>query len=194
MNESLREELKAMAAEDRRLRQELLDNGELGDGYAPRMEALHRKNTSRLKEIIAEHGWPDRELVGDEGTLAAWFIAQHSIGDPEFQRQALKLIQERVSQGRVPAAQEAYLFDRIAMYEGRPQRYGTQSLPCPDGRYHRWQTEDPEGLNDRRSSMGMPPVDDDPAQTEPTCQSLAEHEHWLRGYEDWLRKTGWRQS
>jgi len=31
MNERLREELKTMAAEDRRLRQELLDNGELGD-------------------------------------------------------------------------------------------------------------------------------------------------------------------
>jgi hypothetical protein len=194
MNESLREELKAMAAEDRRLRQELLDSGELGDGYSARMEALHRDNTSRLKEIITEHGWPDRELVGDEGTLAAWFIAQHSIGDPEFQRQALRLVQEKVSHGRVPAAQEAYLFDRIAMYEGRPQRYGSQSLPCPDGRYRRWQTEDPVALNDRRSAMGMPAVDDDPPQTEPTHQSLAEYEHWLRGYEDWLRKTGWRQS
>ncbi len=192
MNESLREELKAMAAEDRQLRQELLDNGELGNWYAPRMEALHRKNTSRLKEIIAEEGWPDRELVGDEGTVAAWFLAQHSISDPEFQRQALTLI--HVRRGTVPAAQEAYLFDRIAMYEGRPQRYGTQSLPCPDGRYRGWQTEDPETLNDRRRSIGMPPVDDDPAQTEPTCQSLAEYEHWFRGYEEWLRKTGWRQS
>jgi hypothetical protein len=121
MNEHLREELKTMAADDRQLRQELLDHGELGDGYAPRMEGLHRKNAARLKGIIIEHGWPDRELVGDEGTLAAaWFIAQHAIGDPEFQRQALTLIQEKVSQGKVPPVQEAYLFDRIAMYEGRP--------------------------------------------------------------------------
>ncbi len=74
MDESLREELKAMATEDRRLRQELLESGELEGGYAPRMEALHRKNTFRLKEIIAKHGWPDRELVGDEGTSAAWLI------------------------------------------------------------------------------------------------------------------------
>lgn len=193
MNESLREELKAMAAEDRQLRQELLDSGELGDGYAPRMEALHRKNASRLKEIIVEHGWPDRELVGDEGTSAAWLVAQHAISDPEFQRQALKLIEEKVSEGTVPAAQEAYLFDRIAMYEGRPQRYGTQSLPCSDGNNRRWQTEHPETLNDRRISMGMPPVGEDPAAVAPTSQSIAEYEHWLRGYEDWLRKTGWRQ-
>jgi len=192
MNESLREELKDMAAEDRRLRQELLNNGELGGAYAPRMEALHRKNASRLKDIIVEHGWPDRDLVGEEGTLAAWFIAQHAISDPEFQRQALMLIQGKVSQGRVPAAQEAYLFDRIAMHEGRPQRYGTQSVPCPDGEYRRWQTENPEALNERRISMGLPPVADDPAESEGTVQSRAEYQHWLRGYAEWLRKTGWR--
>jgi hypothetical protein len=194
MNETLREELKAMAAEDRRVRQELLQTGELGDGYAPRMEAVHRNNASRLKQIIVEHGWPDGDLVGEDGTLAAWFIAQHAIGDPEFQRQALSLVQEKVKQGRVPGAQEAYLFDRIAMYEGRPQRYGTQSLPCPDGKYRRWRTEDPEHLNDRRVSMGMPPVEDDPPEVEPTPQSFAEYQNWLRGYEDWLRRTGWRQT
>ena len=68
MYERLREELKSMAAEDRQLRQELLDRGEMGDGYAPRMEALHRKNAARLKEIIDEHGWPDSDLVGEDGT------------------------------------------------------------------------------------------------------------------------------
>ncbi len=78
------------------------------------------------------------------------------------------------------------------MFEGRPQRYGTQSLLCPDGHYRRWQTECPETLNDRRISMGMPPVEDDPDESEVTSESLAEYERWLKGYEDWLRKTGWR--
>jgi hypothetical protein len=192
MDKRLREELKAMAEEDRRVRQECLEKGELGDGYAPQMEAVHRKNAARLKDIIAEHGWPDRDLVGDEGTLAAWLIAQHAIADPEFQRQALKLVQEKVSQGRVPAAQEAYLFDRIAMYEGRPQRYGTQSLPCPDGKYRRWQTENPEALNQRRVSMRLPPVAEDSPDGEPTDESRAEYERWSRGYAEWLRTTGWR--
>ena len=156
------------------------------------MEQVHRQNTARLKQVILEYGWPDRDLVGEEGTLAAWFIAQHAIGDPQFQRQALELVQEKVSQGRVPAAQEAYLFDRIAMYEGRPQRYGTQSLQCPDGQCRRWRSENPERLNELRLSMGMPPLEDDPPETQPTSQSLAEYQRWLTGYEDWLRKAGWR--
>ena len=60
-----------MRAEDLRVREERLKNGELGKGYAPRMEAVHRKNASRLREIVAKHGWPDTELVGADGTLAA---------------------------------------------------------------------------------------------------------------------------
>ena len=192
MDEALREELISMRAEDLSVRDELLQNGELGEGYSPRMEAVHRRHASRLREIIAEHGWPDSDLAGADGTLAAWFIAQHAIGEPDFQREALTLIQQKVKQGKVPAAQEAFLYDRIAMYEGRPQRYGTQSLPCPDGQYRRWKTEDPEHLNERRTALGMPAVPDDPPETKPTPQALAEYEEWLRGYEDWLRKAGWR--
>jgi hypothetical protein len=155
MNERLREELVAMRAEDLRVREELLHTGELGNGYAPRMEAVHRKNAQRLREIIAEHGWPDKELAGPEGTLAAWFIAQHAIGEPDFQRHVLALVQNKVILGAVPPAQEAYLFDRIAMYEARPQRYGTQSLPCSDGQYRRWTIEDAEHVNERRARVSL---------------------------------------
>src|SRR6266576_1430114 len=174
-----------MRAEDLRVREELLDSGELGDGYAPRMEAVHRKNAQRLKEIIAEHGWPDTELAGPDGTLAAWFVAQHAIGEPDFQRYALALVREKVIRGEVPPAQEAYLFDRVAMYEGRQQRYGTQSLPCPDGQYRRWITEEPALLNERRAAVGLPPVGDDPPETEPTPDARAEYDQWLKGYEEW---------
>ncbi len=170
-----------------------MHSGELGDGYASRMEGVHRRNAQRLRDIIEEHGWPGAELVGPAGTLAAWFIAQHAIGEPEFQRYSLTLIQEKVRSGAVPPAQQAYLSDRIAMYEGLPQRYGTQSLPCPDGQYRRWATEDPEHLNDRRAAIGMPPLKDDPPETEPTPAARAEYELWLKGYEEWLQKSGWRK-
>jgi len=194
LNEPLRDELVAMRDEDLRVRDELLNTGELGEGYAPAMEAVHRKNAARLREIIAEHGWPDTELAGPEGTLAAWFIAQHSIGEPDFQREALRLVKEKVRLGKVPAAQEAYLSDRIAMYEGRPQRYGTQSMPCPDGEYRRWSVDDSEHLNERRAAMGMPPAPADPPEKEPTAETLAEYEEWQRGYEEWLGKVGWRSG
>jgi len=193
VNQQLRDELAAMRDEDLRVRQELIDSGELANGYAPRMEAVHRANAARLREVIAQHGWPDTELVGEEGTLAAWLIAQHAIGEPDFQRRVLALVQAKVREGRVPAQQAAYLFDRIAMYEGRPQCYGTQSMPCPDGEYRRVPIEDPERLNHRRAAIGLPPVDPDPPEREPTPEALAEYEKWSRDYQDWLHKSGWRK-
>jgi hypothetical protein len=53
------------------------------------MAALHRSNTTRLREIVAEHGWPGLALAGADGAEAAWFIAQHAVLDVDFQRQAL---------------------------------------------------------------------------------------------------------
>lgn len=55
-NEALRRELVAMREEDLRVRQELMDAGELGGPYVPRMEALHVANAARLRALITEYG------------------------------------------------------------------------------------------------------------------------------------------
>jgi hypothetical protein len=93
LNAALREELIAIRAEDLRVRQELAQSGELGGSYVRRMDAVHIRNAQRLKEIIDESGWPDEQLVGEEGAKAAWFIAQHAIGFPNLQRMCLALLQ-----------------------------------------------------------------------------------------------------
>ena len=54
----------------------------------------------RLRELIREHGWPDEQIAGKDGAEAAWLIAQHAIGEPDFERQSLKLL-------RACAAEEA---------------------------------------------------------------------------------------
>jgi hypothetical protein len=59
----------------------------------------------------------------------------------------------------------------------------------PDGQYRRWQTEDPEHLNERRAAIALP-VEDEPAKIDPTAQARAEYREWLRGYEDWLCSAG----
>src|SRR5215472_14157219 len=73
VNEALRAELVAMRQEDKEVRQELVDSGELGGSYVPRMEVVHRKNAARLRELIDSHGWPTVDLAGEDGAEAAWF-------------------------------------------------------------------------------------------------------------------------
>jgi uncharacterized protein DUF6624 len=195
VDERLRIELTAMCEEDRRVRDELMASGELGGSYVPRMEAVHRKNAARLRELIAQHGWPAENVAGQDGAEAAWFIAQHAVGEPEFQRQALALLQACALEGRVPRWHGAYLEDRIAFHEGRPQRYGTQWLDDPrDGRIRPWKLLDPDRVNELRGEVGLQPLhpipppgpDLPPAQRE-------EIERDRRWWGEWLQSKGWRR-
>ena len=122
---TLRAELLAMREEDLRVRQEHLQVGNLEGGYQPDMQAIHEKNAFRMREIIAQYGWPTRTLVGVDGEEAAWLAVQHAIGEPNLLRGAVSLLEEAVAAGEAPGWQLAYLSDRIAFFEGRPQRYGT---------------------------------------------------------------------
>jgi hypothetical protein len=194
MHESLRSELLAMRAEDLRVRQELLDAGELGGHYATRMEKVHVSNARRLREIISAHDWPDESLVGADGAEAAWLIVQHAIGEPDLQRSTLALLRGAAEHGRVPAWQAAYLEDRIALYENRAQRYGTQSIDDPrDGRSRPWLLAEPERVNELRAGVGLKPLapipESGPDLPIETQQQMLENERW---WKDWLASRGWR--
>jgi hypothetical protein len=193
INHALREELLTMREEDLSVRQELLDAGELGGHYVPRMEAVHTKNAARLRALIAAHGWPGEDMAGKDGTEAAWLIVQHAIGEPEFQRHALSLIRTSAEQGRTPAWHAAYLEDRIALYEGRPQCYGTQWIDDPrDGRARPWQLAEPERVNELRASVGLAPLhpipDPGPEISEEQRRQMEGDKRW---WDEWLASRGW---
>jgi len=196
MNEALRDELLQMREHDLRVRHELLDAGKLGGAYVPEMEAVHRKNAERLREIIANHGWPHEELVGEEGAKAAWFIAQHAIGEPDFQRQALQHLQRHSAEGKLPAWHAAYLEDRIATYEGRPQLYGTQWVDdIRDGLARPFPLEDPARVDEFRGAVGLGPLHPIPSPGPDLSPEFQEKERTNRdAWDAWLVKTGWRKK
>ena len=133
MDESLEKALLDMEAQDQAVRNELTAAGALNDKYHPRLEEVHRANASRLRQIIAVFGWPGITLVGDKGAKAAWRIALHAISEPPFMRQCRDLIEQASDAGDAPRWQFAIIDDRIRVYEGRPQRYGTQLRVGPNG-------------------------------------------------------------
>ena len=194
VNESLRHELLSMREEDVRVRDELMAAGELGGPYVPRMEAVHVRNAARLRELIAEHGWPAEDIAGEDGAKAAWFIVQHAVGDPKLQRRVLSLLRDCAAEGRIPAWNAAYLEDRIAMHEGRPQRFGTQWQDSPeDGRIRPWRLADPGRVNELRASVGLRPLEPIPEPGPPLKpekrRELEESQAW---WEQWLANKGWR--
>lgn len=52
INVKLQRHLVALAEEDRRARAELAATGELFQGYAPRMAAVHRRNARALEAAL----------------------------------------------------------------------------------------------------------------------------------------------
>ena len=196
VNDGLRGDLLAMRDEDFSVREELLEAGQLGGTYVPRMEAVHLKNAARLRELIKQHGWPAEDIAGKDGAEAAWIIAQHAVGEPEFQRCVLHLLRECAAAGRTPAWHAAYLEDRIAMYEERPQRFGSQWIDDPrDGRIRPWKLSDPDRVNELRGSVGLRPLAPIPEQGPdlPTDQRAAIEEN-QRWWGNWLSSKGWKIS
>lgn len=118
-----------------------------------------KARTDRLAEIIDEHGWPTFDLVGKEGATAAWTIAQHSDHDVEFQKGALALMDDALADDQVDPTEWAYLVDRVAVNEGRPQVYGTQG-GCVGGKAEIGPVEDEANLAARRAEVGLQPLAD----------------------------------
>jgi hypothetical protein len=156
MDESLEKALLDMEAQDQSVRNELTASGSLNI-YHPRLEEVHRANASRLRQIIAVFGWPGITLVGDKGAKAAWRIALHAISEPPFMRQCRDLIEHASEAGDAPRWHFAIIDDRIRVYEGRPQRYGTQLRVGQNG-LEPHPLENEARVNSMRIQAGLPPL------------------------------------
>lgn len=86
---------------DLKFRNQLIQKGELGQGYNEEMASLHNKNAKRLNEIFDKIGYPTVDKVGKEASEAAWLIIQHSIGQPDFMKKCVKLLEIAVSENNV---------------------------------------------------------------------------------------------
>jgi hypothetical protein len=192
MESRITDELIAMAELDRTVGDELAASGALYEGYHPRMVAIHENNALRLQAIIAQVGWPTERLVGEPAAKAAWLIAQHAISRPEFQRACLKLLAEAAREHMVQPWQPAMLEDRIRVFDGRPQLYGSQLKPDAHGKLQPHAIEDPENVEERRRAVGLEPLAEILARAKP--QPLpADPERFERDYQKWLIDVGWRR-
>lgn len=191
----LAEALVALRRHDEAVRAELAADGSLFDGYHPRMQAVHDANAARLEALIAAHGWPGQDRVGADAAEAAWIVVQHAIARPDFQRAMLATLRAEAAAGRVPAWQAAYLEDRIAVHEGRPQVYGTQFDWDDDGRMSPRPIADPDGVDARRASVGLGPLEAAVARQRALSADQprpADRAARRAAYDAWAVRVGWR--
>jgi len=118
-----------------------------------------------LKPILKTSEFPTDKRFG-EGTLRSLFyITQHADEDVDFQVMMLEEFEQRP--GSIESTLLALLTDRVKLNQGKLQIYGSQ-LECRDGEYHPRPVENPEMLDERRTSVGLEPFADYAAGT-PGC-------------------------
>jgi len=125
------------------------------------MGVVDRANTARLKVLFASCGFPDRDQHGEQAQGDAWLLVQHADHDVAFQKHVLSLLETMAAQRGEPLRPSfAYLADRVAVAEGRPQLYGTQLMapaeqPC---NFDFDPMDDREKVEARRAALGLPPL------------------------------------
>ena len=142
------QKLQSMAEKDQAMREETEKNPHSWD------VSIDHKNTEEMKKIIDEIGWPTISQVGEKGSSNAWLIVQHADHDLEFQKKCLGLM-KALPEGEVDKINRAYLEDRVAVAEGKPQVYGTQFFKDSDGHMHPRPLFDVENIELRRKKVGL---------------------------------------
>jgi len=179
---------------DLEFRDKLIQSGQLSDGYNEEMKELHNRNAKTLNEIIDKIGYPTTIKVGEEASEAAWLVIQHSIGQPEFMKKCMNLLEVAVSENEATPKNLAYLIDRIAVFEGKPQLYGTDW--DENGSLSPNIFDDLTKVNERRKSIGLNTLEEQTKkireqainenQSPPSDFEIRKQE-----IEEWKRNVGW---
>lgn len=193
---SIAKTIRALEEADLALRDQLIQNGQLNDGYNPEMEQMHIRNATILEEIIDTIGYPTPDKVGQEASDAAWLVIQHAISLPDFMRKCAKLLAEAVAAGKSEPKGLAYLTDRITVFEGKPQRYGTQFDWDENGELNPNRFDDLALVNQRRKALGLNSLEEqtelirEQAKKEKQSPPVDAAER-KRAYDTWRKSVGW---
>lgn len=136
---------------------------DIGDGIktSPAIDHWHAVNKSNLKlikSIIKNYSFPTPNLVGKDGTFAAFMLVQHADTDPMFQASVLPKVRKLFKKHVIPGEMVAYFTDRIQVAQHKKQLYGTQFymkdhalIPRP--------VISPMKLDERRKSLNLPSME-----------------------------------
>lgn len=150
--EALAAELLRRVEEERRLAREA--RPVLGARSRHRIARCRDDNAQALRTMVADHGWPTAELVGEPASTAALMILLHA-PDLGFQLTCRDLIAEAAADGGCPVVHHAYIADHCAVALGQPQFYGTRIDPATLTPYP---LRHPLTVDERRLDVGLGPL------------------------------------
>ena len=132
-------------------------NQALVDSLTNEMQRIDSINQSEICDILDSRGFVGKDVVGD-ACAVYWLVIQHS--PVELQKKYFPMFVEAMHRGEMAKSQVAMMDDRIAMFEGRPQKYGSQIVENEKGQRVIYNLLDPAKVDQWRSEMDLNPLSD----------------------------------
>ncbi len=158
----LRAKLKEIGRTDQEVRYAYINalgsgNASAADSLLERMQYVDSINHVEICNILETRGWVGKDIVGD-ACQVFWLVIQHT--SVESQQKYLPLFREAVERGEMQASAVAMMEDRVAVFEGKPQKYGSQVQRGEDGKYTPFELLDATKVDEWRAEVGMQPLDE----------------------------------
>ena len=119
-------------------------------------ESVDAHNISIIDSLLQD-GVPN--CLSKESYKTIWIVIDHST--LEKQLLYLPIVEQMATDGLIDKDEYATLFDRVAMGQKRPQRYGSQSVQFgrPEAmQLYIYPVENSEKLDSLRATVGMEPI------------------------------------
>lgn len=159
INKILAAAINVMAVQDQKIRRTANQVGVWGSN----INFLDKKNTTKLKTIIKQYGWPTISMVGKKASFNAWLLVQHADHDLQFQKRVLKILENIYKKNikDINPANIAFLMDRICVAEKRKQLFGTQFYCNKKGVFSPRPIANIKNIEKRRKEYNMRPFAED---------------------------------
>lgn len=161
MDQGIREILSGNASGDREkelLREMNLDSSDIvGSKKFDLVQEIDSVNLVAIEKIIEQYGYPGKSLVGEPANQAVFYVIQHS--PLEILEKYFPIMVDAQKKGDISGVSLAMMEDRILMYKGQEQIYGTQikGMENKDGEwiYFLWPLEDQDSVEIKRKQVGF---------------------------------------
>jgi len=123
--------------------------------FISKMWQVDSTNQAKVLPILEKHGWLPKSKVGEKAADAIFYVVQHS--NTKTIEKYLPQMEELAKQGEASATNAAKMRDRLLMWKGEKQLYGTQAVDFirDDRKVAIWPIEDVENVNKRRQAAGF---------------------------------------
>ena len=154
LDQKYRKLLMASSAEERKtIGEEMgLSPEEYNGDLWGKQNAIDKSNLIFVEKILNSKGYPGKSMVGEETSLAAWYVIQHN---PEKIPDYLDMMKQAGQKDELPFRAVAMMEDRYLMNQGEYQEYGTQGMSYADTGSFIWPIRDAENVNERRAQAGF---------------------------------------